>query len=178
MKSKAKTRRKKVPNTWDGIETLYHRLLNSWYSKHDRTKALPIANRLEAALERVSTGRSSIKAAECRSLIAEVRGNLAEAIEQREKEIRLIRRLHNISLDTPGRDFVLRRYDLSDVSDRMDLLAMLYHDAGNLDKALQILRRSKRLCQSHGIPFDGADLLEEYTAEQKAALAVPHRRGA
>src|SRR5262245_21857138 len=178
MKSKAPSRGRKARSGWDEVDTLYHRLLHWFYGKHHGTRAMSIADRLETALEKVSTGGSSIKAAECRSLIAEVRGDPGEAIKQREKEIRLIQRLHKISLATPSRGFVLHRYDFSDLSDRLDLLAGLYHDAGNLEKALQVLRRSKRLCKSHAIPFDGEDLLQEYTSEQKTALALPHRRGA
>jgi len=166
MKNKATSRPQKARGGWDEIDALYHRLLHWFYGKHDRTKARAIADRLEPALGKVSDGRSSIKAAECRSLIAEVRGDLGEAIKQREKEIRLIRRLHKISLDTPGRDYVLRRYDFSDLSDRLDLLAILYHDAGDLEKAVQVLRRSKRLCEAHGIRFDGADILEDYTVKR------------
>ena len=58
-------------------------------------------------------------------------------------------------------------YDWSDLSDRLDLLAGLYCEAGYLDKAIRTLRQSKRLCAEHGIPFDGADMLEEYLAEKK-----------
>lgn len=172
MKPKATARRQSTRGGWDEINTLYDRLLHWFYQQQDRGRAMPIADRLEAALDKVSDGRSSIKAAECRSLVAEVRGDVDEAIKQREKEIRLIRRLHKISLDTPSRDLVLRHYDFSDLSDRLDLLAMLYHDAGKLDKALRILEQSKRLCAAHGIPFDGADLLAEYTAEKEQA-ALP-----
>jgi hypothetical protein len=185
MKNKATSRTQKSQSGWVEIDALYHRLLHWFYGKHDGAKAREIADRLEVALGKVSEGKSSIKAAECRALIAEIRGDLDEAIKQREKEIRLTRRLHKISLDTPGRDYVLRRYDFSDLSDRLDLLAILYHDAGNLEKAIQVLRRSQRLCKAHGIAFDGANLLEEYTAARRSArkataeiVSIPHRRGA
>src|SRR5258707_9827365 len=49
-----------------------------------------------------------------------------------------------------------------DLSDRLDLLAMLYRDSGNLSKAISALEESKRLCDEHGVKFDGYDILEEY----------------
>jgi hypothetical protein len=50
--------------------------------------------------------------------------------------------LHRISINTPGRDFVLRAYDYSDLSDRLDLLAILYHDVGDVRKAIRVLKES------------------------------------
>jgi hypothetical protein len=53
-----------------------------------------------------------------------------------------------------------------DLSDRLDLLATLYRASGDLDKALAVLEESKKLCGSHGVPFDGEDLLREYRKEK------------
>ncbi len=56
---------------------------------------------------------------------------------------------------------------------------MLYHDSGDLDKALEALQESKRLCEEHGVKFDGDDILQEYLRERKEASAkkaVPVRR--
>jgi hypothetical protein len=92
---------------------------------------------------------------------------LSKAIQYREAEIKLIKRLWEISRGTPGEEFVFQQYDVSDLSDRYDLLAILYHDAGNLDKAIQILRESEQLCKENGIRFDGKDLLRDYLAEKK-----------
>lgn len=33
-------------------------------------------------------------------------------------------------------------------------------------KAISLLRESKRFCESHGIAFDGEDVLDEYLAEK------------
>jgi hypothetical protein len=43
---------------------------------------------------------------------------------------------------------------------------VLYHDSGDLDKALATLRESKRICEEYGIKFDGDDLLQEYLEEK------------
>ena len=80
-------------------------------------------------------------ARECWSLLYEVKGNLPKAIQYRESEIKLIKHLWEISRGTPGEEFVFQQYDASDLSDRYDLLAILFHDAGHLDKAIQILPR-------------------------------------
>jgi hypothetical protein len=100
-------------------------------------------------------------------LVYEVEGNLLNAIKHRENEIRLIQRLHEISLHTPSKDFVLERYDYSDLSDRLDLLAVLYHEVGDLDKAISVLHESKRLCTSNRIRFDGEDLLHDYLSVKR-----------
>jgi hypothetical protein len=56
-----------------------------------------------------------------------------------------------------------------DLADRLDLLAILYHEAGNPQQAIRILRQSQRLCARHGEAFDGADLLADYLEELAGA---------
>ncbi len=103
-------------------------------------------------------------------MVYETRGDLRKAIDHRENEVRLIRRLHDLARFAPSQELVLRDYGYGDLSDRLDLLATLYHDNGNLDKALAVLQESKQLCQTHGIAFDGEDLLEEYSRETELPL--------
>ena len=91
-----------------------------------------------------------------------MRGDLAEAVRRRESEIGKIRQLHSLVEDKPGRDYVFRQYDYSDLSDRLDILATLYAEQGDLDRAVDLLHESKQFCESHQIPFDGQDLLDEY----------------
>jgi hypothetical protein len=100
-----------------------------------------------------------------------LKGDLSRAIGYRENEIRLIKELWRISEGTPNRDFALKHYEPSDLSDRYDLLAILYRDAGNLDKALSLLEESKRLCEAHGVRFDGKDLLRDFLRDKKQAIA-------
>jgi hypothetical protein len=113
---------------------------------------------------------------------------LKEAIRYREHEIESIKRLRWISRNDSEevKKFVLHGYGISDLSDRMDLLAILYHDIGNLDHAITILRKSKALCQRHGITFDSQDLLDDYREERAELVETngkkprsytpPHRR--
>ncbi|HEX7449135.1 MAG TPA: hypothetical protein VF306_16395, partial [Pirellulales bacterium] len=68
-----------------------------------------------------------------------------------------------------------------DLSDRLDLLAGLYHDNGDLDRAINALQESKQLCEQQCLEFDGGDMLDEYLVESEArsidAGAVPQRGG-
>jgi hypothetical protein len=133
---------------------------------------------LEKLLQKASSDHVAILGEECWSLIYEIRGDLAKAIRYRESEIRQIRRLWEASVGTPGEEIALRHYGVSDLSDRLDLLAILYHDAGDRDKALRVLQESKQLCEAHGVRFDGKDLLRDYLAEKKRAARNGVPRGA
>jgi hypothetical protein len=166
MKSKAPPSRRKFANAWDEILYLYHKLLYWLYDRGDARRAPSYADRLEKLLARVSPGDEAIRPEECRSLICEARGDLPAAIRHRENEIRLIRRLHEISVNTPSWDYLRQDYDYSDLSDRLDLLAILYHDNGDLDRAIHTLEESKRLCKRHGVPFDSQDMLNDYMREK------------
>jgi len=53
------------------------------------------------------------------------------------------------------------------VSDRLDLLAALYHDGGDLDKAIATLQESKTLCCEQDIKFDADDMLQDYMKEKR-----------
>jgi hypothetical protein len=97
-----------------------------------------------------------------RARICEARGDIRGATNHREEEVRLIKRLHEISQKSPKKQTVLRLHGYDDLSDRLDLLAALYHECGQLPQAIQTLRESKRLCQQHGIPFDGEEMLRQY----------------
>ena len=127
---------------------------------------LPLWSRPGYLVRRLHQIHTAIFAEECRSLAHEAKGDLGKAIHHRLNEIRLIRRLHEISYHTANADFVLRQYSYADLADRLDLLAVLYHDRGHLDQALSTLRESKQVCKRHGIRFDGEDLLHEYLKEK------------
>jgi hypothetical protein len=71
---------------------------------------------------------------------------------------------------------VLSRYGYDDLSDRLDLLAILYHDTGDLDRAIQTLRQTRQLCKRRGIVFDGLAILQEYLEEKEASRnGLPRR---
>src|SRR5262249_27950121 len=150
------------------FDSLCLELLRRYYEEGDRERAGEVASRLEEALASSPDYAHSIRGEEVRSIIAELRGDLPRAIQGREAEIRKILELHERALNTQNWGYVSRLYDYGDVSDRLDLLAILYDKQGELDRAVAILMESKNYCQSHDIPFDAQDLLDELERAREA----------
>jgi hypothetical protein len=179
MKSKPPPDRRKFANAWEEIAYLYDKLLYWLYRRADPGKARPYADRLERLLSKADPGQDAIFGEECRSLAREAKKDYSGAIAHRENEIRLIRRLHKVSRGMPYEKAMLEDYSYDDLSDRLDLLATLYDSSGHLDKAIKTLKESKKLCDTHGVRFDGEDLLQEYLEEKRNAPedteAVPRR---
>ena len=149
---------------WREIDDVYHQLLYWYYDRENLQKARPIARRLERLLSEVNP--QTILGESAWALVLECKGDLHGALQHRQNEIRLMRRLLQISAKASDPKAFLKHYDFTDLSDRLDLLAILYRDTGNLEQAIKILRQSKSLSKNHGIPFDGKNLLEDYLAEQ------------
>src|SRR5262245_27388240 len=140
MATKSGAVRRKFSDVWDEIDYLYHKVLSWFYDRGNRAKALPYCRRLEALLPEADPEGQAILAEECRSLVAEVKGDLRDAIRFREHEIELIKELHRLTADSPEKEFARSGYDYEGLSDQLDLLAALYHEAGDLEKALAALR--------------------------------------
>jgi hypothetical protein len=162
---KATGKERKEAELWDEIRALYDKILYWFYEQEDAAEARVHARRLEPLLKKVSPHHETILGEECWSLVHELKGNYREAIRYRENEIRLIERLHQLAAGKPNGHAILQRYDYADLCDRLELLAILYHHAGNLDKAVSVLQECERLCEKHKIAFDCQDLLEEYLSE-------------
>ena len=143
------------------------------YAQESPRAAARFASRLEGLLRAHDPKQEAIRGQECRSLIHEAKGNLALAIKHRRNEIRLIRRLRR----TRPRVSIYRPDHLAD---RLDLLAALYHDAGQLERALSTLKESKRVCSRAGIKFGGRrmmrDYLREFTARRVIAAGTSHAK--
>ncbi len=161
MVSKSRTNHKNAGPYANEFDALYLEFVRQFYDKKDRARAKILALRLEKLLATSREFSESIKGEEVRSLIAELRGNLVEAIHSREAEIRKILELHALTINTPAWEHVSRQYDFSDVSDRLDLLAILYDQQGELDRAIAVLMESQGYCESRKIRFDGQALLKE-----------------
>jgi hypothetical protein len=174
MKAKPPPDRHAFDNDWDEIGYLRDKLLYWLYRRQDSARSRVFAQRLARLLPKADPEQASILGQECWSLIHEARGDLPRAITHREKEIRLIRRLHEISRGNDTESIALNGYDLGDLSDRLDLLAVLCHDNGQIDKAIETLKQSRKVSLENGSKFDGEDLLQEYQDESRAARkAVP-----
>jgi tetratricopeptide (TPR) repeat protein len=167
MKDKPPPDRRTFADEWDEIDYLHDKLLYWLYQRADPRKAHRYAQRLERLLLTAAPDHDAILGEECWSLVHETKGDLPRAIESRKNEIRLIRRLYELSRGAPHEEVALRRYGYDDLSDRLDLLAVLYHDSGDLDKAITTLQESKKLCQEHGMEFDGVDMLQDYMEEKR-----------
>lgn len=181
MKAKPRIHRRRFAQNWREVDYLYHKVLYWLYERQSVQKARPYAERLERLLSKLDPHHEAILGEECWSLVYETKRDLRRAIEHRENEIRLMRRLHEISPQPIDRSVLLegRRYD--DLRDRLDLLASLYHENGDLQRAIAILHESKQLCAKHRLRFDGRGMLKEYLAEAGAkstdANGVPRRDG-
>ena len=166
MISKVRPNGRQLNSAKEDVESLYLAFLQKFYESGNRVQARKLAVRLEEALTAVPSYADSIRAEEIHSLIAELRGDFVQAARSREAEIRKILELHSLAVNTPHWKTVARQYDFSDVSDRLDLLAILYDSQGDLDRAIATLTESQRYCQSHEIPFDGQELLDELQQAQ------------
>ena len=169
MKSKPPPARRSFYSNWDEILYLYDKLLYWFYPLKDSGKSRHYADRLAKVLQKTPSSKGAIKGQECWSLVYEARKDLRKAIVYRQKEIRLIQRLHKVTTKKSivGRA-VLEGYGIAALSDRLDLLAILHHDSGDLSAAIRTLKKSRELCRKHRIPFDGKDLMADYLAEMLA----------
>jgi tetratricopeptide (TPR) repeat protein len=168
MRLKPPPTERKFAHPWKEIDYLYHKALYWWFEREDRRRAFLYAERLRPLLEREDARSEAILGAASRALIAELDGNLNDAIRHRIHEIELIRRLNEIG----GPPSIL--FGPDDIADRLDLLAILYWHSGELEKAEQTLEESRRLCEQHKIPFDGTDLLKDVRRDK--ALSQPRRK--
>jgi hypothetical protein len=168
MKSKAPPTRRKFTGPWDRIDYLYRRVLYWLYDRGRASKARAFARPLKALLKRHDREPGSIFPEECWSLVYEAEGDLAQAIAHRQDEIRLIERYLQLAEQSPRKDTLLAIYDYGDLRDRLDLLAILCHDAGDVRRAIELLHQSREQCRRHGLEFAGQHLLDEYTAEINA----------
>lgn len=170
MSSNVRRTRSKPAPVPDDFDVLYVELVRAMYEDNDPASARPIADRLERLLAGSPDHAESIRGEEVRSLLAELRGDLAEAARCREAEVRKILELHTRTVNTPHWGYVSRQYDFADVSDRLDLLAGLYDRQGDTARAVATLRESKRYCEARGIPFDGQEMLDEILGAAEAAV--------
>ena len=173
VRVKAPFARKGFREEWVELTYLYDKILYWLYDREDCCRAGEFRDRFEQLLKQHAADHEAIFGEECWSILFELDGDHHRAIQHREREIALIRRLREISKDSPleVKDYVLRAYRVENLCDRLELLSILYHDSGNLDRAIVLLAESKRLCEFAGLPFEGEDLLQEYLDERAPEFA-------
>jgi hypothetical protein len=150
---------------WIELTYLYDKMLYWLYGRGDRCRAAEFRDRFEQLLDQVAPSHEAIFGEECWSILHELDGDYRRAIEHREREIGLIVKLREISKNTPSEAYVLRAYGIENLCDRLELLSILHHASGHLDRAIVVLAESRRLAESAGIPFEGEELLHEYLDE-------------
>src|SRR5207249_2230588 len=130
------------------------------YGGKNRRRMGRLCDRLERLLAEEDPKQHAILGQECRALICEARGDMAGAIAHRETEIRFRKRMLQTIHDPPTKTerYLLKYSGPVDLADRYDLLAILYHDVGQLKKAIRTLWQSRELCELYGVKFDGKDL--------------------
>ncbi len=134
---------------WQEIGALYHQILDIFYSKRQRTKAFPLALRLLRLLDKHDPEATTLLGMSGRWLVAELDGDLAEAIRYREAELVVLREQIKKGLIESG------GLQADEFADRLDLLASNYLDAKRYDDAISILTESEEFCARYEIPFDG-----------------------
>jgi len=168
--------RKKFEGDWDELKYLYHKILYWYYNREDRRQASEFRDRFEELLKKLASRHpEAIFVEECWSVLYELDGDFDSAIEHREREIELILRLWKVSENTPTREQALHGYGVDALCDRLELLSILYHDSGNLDRAIVCLVESQRICESASLPYEGNDLLMDYLDEREPGLVVVMR---
>lgn len=161
MKTKSPADRRKFAGPWDEINYLRDKLLYWLYNRQDHGRSRPFAVRLQKLLQSVDGDHESILGEECWSLVFESLRDAKKAIQYRENEIRLIRRLHEVTSGLESKRIALKEYGTGDLCDRLELLASLYAESNNVDKAVAALQESQRLCHEHRLKFDGQQLLRD-----------------
>ena len=101
MKDNPPPDRRKFADAWDEIGYLHDKLLYWLYQRADPGKARRYAQRLERGLPLAAPDHDAIFGEECWALVHETKGDLPRAIESRENEVRLIRRLYELSRGAP-----------------------------------------------------------------------------
>jgi hypothetical protein len=154
--------RHKFNGAWDEIGYLSGQMLYWFYQRNDRRRAARFSERLRGLLAAHDRNCEAILGASARAIVAEVAGDLWTAIQTRERELELIAAWQNATVPPET------KYDPADVSDRMDLLAGLYWESGELEKAEALLLKSQRYCADLKIAFDGKKMLNELRREKRS----------
>jgi tetratricopeptide (TPR) repeat protein len=151
---------------WHEIRDLYYKVLELVYEKEDRTKALAPALRLLRLLDKHDPNAEAMLGMSGRWLVAELDGDIEEAVRWREKEISLLRdRIATGLLETGA-------LEADEFSDRLDLLALNYLHLKRYDDALAVLAESEAFCKNHNIPFDGKDIRADVKRAMRRKVKV------
>jgi hypothetical protein len=151
---------------WAEAKNLYVQLLQSFYERNEKAKTKSFALSLLRLIDTLDPSSKTLPGNEYRALIAEIDGDVDEAIRYREVLVSKIdeyartHRLKDIAIE-PG-----------DYADQLDLLAILYCQSGRLSDAETAIEKSASICQEAGVPFDGKDVLKQIERARKTTTQV------
>lgn len=142
------------PNPWHEVEDVYLKALE-YLGQGKRDRAVRLALHLARLVEKLDPKCEALLGMASRGLIAELDGDLQEAIRFKKMELAGVKKLLD---ELYPKTLELMKMGPDDYSDLLDVLACLYLDAGQHDDALAALEESEAYCKAHGIPFDGKDI--------------------
>lgn len=134
---------------WESVRALLGLLKRYARAAKTRERAVRIARRLKGRLSKLDTD-GDILCQEALSLICQVEGDLNGAVQHRERQIGLIRKLHAIALGTPHEGVALEAFGYKALRAGLSTLAALYFGVGEPDKAIAALIESNLIAAHHG----------------------------
>jgi hypothetical protein len=127
MKSPITQRR--FGNAWAELDYLCAKLRYWLYARKQKPRAQRFLHRLQRVLTRLPENDSAIIREEGLALLSELKGELGDAIAHREREIRLMERLHQEAespkYEESTRSYMLRERDSGVLGERRAILEAL-----------------------------------------------------
>jgi hypothetical protein len=120
---------RRFANAWAELDYLCKKLRYWLYTRKQKPRAGRFLHRLERVLTRLPENDSAIIREEGLALLSELKGELGDAIAHREREIRLMERLHREAespkYETGTREYMLRDRDSAVLGERRAILETL-----------------------------------------------------
>jgi hypothetical protein len=133
---------RRFANVWGELDYLCRKIRYWLYTRKERARAQHYSDRLEGVLRDLPANDTAIIREEGHALLAEVKGNLADAIAHREREIGLMQRLHQEArsprYSESTRAYMLRDRDSVALQERQAILESL--------KKQKVLRHGELTC--------------------------------
>lgn len=166
--------RRKFYGDIDEADYLYRKARYWDYGRSSRARASPFVDRLEKLLIRFPVSTNSARICEYRAFVSEFAGVWPVAIAQRVRaaaimESIVVRRRPLSDIDVSTRMRQAGYPSSRDLVDCLDMLAVDYWHSHRYDDALLTLDRSRKLCRSLRIRFEGAAMRREIEADRRLA---------
>jgi hypothetical protein len=121
--------RRSFANVWGELDYLCTKIRYWLYARKQKSNAERYLHRLDQALHQSAGNDLAILREEGLALLAELRGEVAEAVAHRRREIELMKQLHR-EARSPGYDAATRAYllhdrELADLQERRAILERL-----------------------------------------------------